>query len=91
MRLSKQKREKIYEQTLALLYHCFPKQLFTAEIARELARDEEFIKKILFELKEKNLVLIIKKTSEGKMYIKRAKWQLTSASFNAYNKINSSI
>ena len=47
MRLSKDKRDKIAEQVLSFLYHSFPKQLFTAEIAKEIARDEEFIKKIL--------------------------------------------
>ena len=56
MKISKEKRDKISEQILLFLYNSFPTQPFTAEIARELARDEEFIKKLLVELKEKGLV-----------------------------------
>jgi len=36
MRLSKNKKDKIAEQILSYLYHSFPKQPFTAEIAREI-------------------------------------------------------
>lgn len=36
MKISQQKREKIFEQILAVLYNNFPKQMFTAEIAREI-------------------------------------------------------
>jgi len=86
MRLSTQKRDKIAEQILAHLYHSFPKQLFTAEIARELARDEEFIKKLLFELKDKNLVTNIRKNTKGIDFIRRMKWQLTPLTYNAYHE-----
>ena len=51
MQLSQAKKDKITEQILSYLYHEFPNQPFTAEIAREIARDEEFIKRLLFELK----------------------------------------
>ena len=49
MKLSQEKRDKIAEQVLSLLYHENPKLLFTAEIAKEIARDEEFIKDLLFD------------------------------------------
>ena len=48
MKISDKKKEKISEQILALLYSINPQSLFTLHIAREIARDEEFIKKILF-------------------------------------------
>ena len=86
MRLSKEKRKKISEQVLAYLYQSFPTQLFTAEVAKELARDEEFIKRLLFELKDKNLVIPIKKNAKGVDFIRRIKWQLTIDAYNAYNK-----
>jgi len=85
MRLSQQKKDKISEQILSLLFHSFPKQLFTADIAREIARDEEFIKNILFDLKEKNLLVNIKKNEEGKLFIRRLRWQLTPQAYNAYS------
>jgi len=86
MRLSKEKRDKISEQILSHLYHSFPKQLFTAEISKEIARDEEFIKNIMFELKDKNLVLAIKKNESGKDFIRRIRWQLTSPAYQAYSQ-----
>jgi hypothetical protein len=86
MRLSKEKRDKISEQILLLLYQSFPKQLFTAEISREIARDEEFVKTILFELKEKNLVVNIRKNELGKMFIRRLRWQLSSEAYKAYHQ-----
>jgi len=86
MRLSKEKRDKISEQILSYLYHSFPTQLFTAEIAVEIARDEEFVKKIMFELKEKNLVVQIKKNEAGKFFVKRMRWQLSSRAYEAYHQ-----
>ena len=85
MRLSKEKRDRISEQILEDLYHSFPKQLFTAEIARELARDEEFIKDLLYELKDKGLVITIRKNSKGEPFIRRIKWQLSTKAYEAYH------
>jgi len=86
MRLSKEKRDKIAEQVLATLYQSFPKQLFTAQIARELARDEEFIKRLMFQLKEKGLVTAIKRNKQGVPFIRRIKWQLSTNAYNAYHQ-----
>ena len=86
MRLSQLKKDKIAEQILSFLYHGFPKQPFTAEIARELARDEEFIKTLLHQLKEKELVIPINKNSSGVEYIKRTRWRLSNKAHEAYLK-----
>lgn len=86
MRLSKEKREKISEQILSLLYHSFPKSLFTAEIAKEIARDEEFTKSILLELKDKNLLQAIKKNEKGLNFIRRIRWQLTPEAYKIYQQ-----
>ena len=86
MRLSKEKREKISEQILSLLYHSFPKSLFTAEIAKEIARDEEFTKSILLELKDKNLLQAIKKNEKGLNFIRRIRWQLTPEAYKIYKQ-----
>lgn len=86
MRLSKEKRDKISEQILLLLYQSFPKQLFTAEISREMARDEEFVKILLEELRMKNLIVAIKKNSDGKMFIRRIRWQLSAEAYKAYHE-----
>ncbi|MBR9705760.1 Rrf2 family transcriptional regulator [Candidatus Pacearchaeota archaeon] len=84
MRLSQAKQEKIAEQILSHLYHVFPDQPFTAEIARDLARDEEFIKKLLFELKDKSLVVSIRKNNKGVPFTRRVRWRLASRVYDIY-------
>ena len=84
MRLSKTKKDKITEQILAYLYQIFPEQPFTSEIAREVARDEEFIKRLLFELKEKSLVTSIKKNNKGIVFTRRIKWRLAKQVYEVY-------
>ncbi|MDP1729112.1 MAG: hypothetical protein Q8L27_02835 [archaeon] len=85
MRLSKEKKDKIAEQILMHLYQSFPKQLFTSEISKEIARDEEFIKTLMFELKDKNLVLNIRKNESGKEFVRRMRWQLSGPAYQAYD------
>ncbi len=88
MKLSNEKKQKIIEQIIYLLYNTFPNQPFTAEIARELARDEEFIKRLLLELNEKNIVLPIRKNKKGDIFSKRIKWRLSNKVYDIYtNKL----
>ncbi|MFA5071445.1 MAG: hypothetical protein WC511_03710 [Candidatus Pacearchaeota archaeon] len=84
MRISNEKKEKIYEQILALLYSVSPKPLFTLNIAKEIARDEEFIKTLLLELKKKELIIEIKKNPQGTVYLKRSRWKLTDEAYQVY-------
>ncbi len=84
MKISQEKKEKVSEQIIAFLYSQSPKLLFTVEIAREMARDEEFIKKLLIELKNKNLIIEVKKNPQGKIYSKRSRWKLSDAAYSAY-------
>ena len=86
MRISQTKKDRITEQILSFLYHSFPKQPFTAEIAREIARDEEFIKRLLFDLKEKQLVIPIKKNPKGQVFIRRLKWRLSNKVYDVYSE-----
>ncbi len=84
MRISDQKKEKISEQILAHLFSISPQSAFTSYIAQEIARDEEFIKKLLLELKSKNLIVEIKKNAEGVDYSRRSRWKLTNQVYQAY-------
>jgi predicted transcriptional regulator with HTH domain len=84
MRISQEKRDKISEQILAMLYRTFPNSLFTAEIAREIARDEEFTKQLLKGLWDKGLVTGIKKNSKGIVFSRRIKWRISSKAYDAY-------
>lgn len=84
MKISQDKKDKISEQILSFLFQVFPKQPFTAEIAKETARDEEFIKKILFELKEKTFVIPIRTNSKGQPFSRRLKWRLSNKVYDIY-------
>lgn len=84
MKISEEKKEKILEQILSYLYSISPKPAFTAHIAKEIARDEEFIKKLLKKLKKDNLVVEIRKNSQGKIYLKRSRWKLSDKTYNIY-------
>ncbi len=86
MKISEQKKEKIYEQILALLYSVSPRPLFTLNIAQEIARDEEFIKNLLLDLRKKNLVVEIKKNPDGFPYLKRSRWKLSDTAYQAYRQ-----
>ena len=83
-RISQQKIEKISEQVIYYLYSIFPKQVFTSDIARELARDEEFMKKLLIGLEKKDLIVKIDKNSQGFQYSKRLRWRISNKAYNIY-------
>lgn len=84
MEISKEKRDKISEQILTQLFQESPKFLFTSEIAKEIARDEEFVKRLLLDLKKKNLVTEIKKSPKGATYSRRSRWCLAEKVYEAY-------
>jgi len=87
MRISIDKQKKIKENILALLYSKSPQPVFTADIASELARDEEFTKKLLLEMEKERLILSVKKNNQGINYIRRIRWRLTTNVFEAYDRI----
>jgi len=84
MKISNKKKEKISEQILSLLYSFNPKFLFTSQIAEEIARDEEFVKKLLLDLKKRKLIIEIKKNPKGIQYIRRSRWKLSDAAYKVY-------
>lgn len=84
--ISKVKKEKISEQILFCLFSIFPKQIFTSDIAKELARDEEFIKKVLSDLEKKGLVIKVNKNSKGIEYSKRIRWRISNKVYDIYKQ-----
>jgi hypothetical protein len=87
MKISQKKREKILEQILYYLFSRSPEPLFTSNIALEMARDEEFIKNLLIELKKKKLIVEINKNSKGIEYIRRSRWKLSDKTYELYKKV----
>lgn len=86
MKLSQEKRDKIAEQILSYLFHIYPQSRYTSELARELARDEEFIKSLMLDLKNKNFVIAIKQNSKGKFYSRRIRWRISNQAYQAYQQ-----
>ncbi|MBS3076740.1 hypothetical protein J4233_00545 [Candidatus Pacearchaeota archaeon] len=84
--VSQQKKDKISEQILHHLFSVAPQSLFTAEIAREIARDEEFTKYLLGELKSQGLIAEVAKNGLGQDYLRRRRWRLSNLAFEAYSK-----
>jgi len=80
-RISEEKIKKIKESIISLLFSKFPYAMSTARIARELVRDEEFIKKILLELEKEKIVKRIAK------YQRKNEWQLSNKAYEAYKNL----
>ncbi len=84
MKISDEKKEKISEQILAYLFSVSPDSRFTFHIAKEIARDEEFTKSLLQDLKEKRLITEVKKNPNGETYSKRSRWCLSDVAYGIY-------
>ena len=88
MKISASKEEKIKESILHLLFESSPRAMFTAAIAQTLARDEEYMKKLLLDLEEKSLVNSVRKNSDGKGYVRRTRWLLHPKTYEAYKGLS---
>ncbi len=86
MKISELKKEKILSQIVDFLFLSFPEPRFTSLIAQEIARDEEFVKKLLIDLKSKKLVKEVKKSPKGIDYLRRSRWKLTDETYSIYKK-----
>ena len=72
---------------IAVLYNDSPKALFTADISKTMARDEEFIKRLLLDLQSKELVIAVRKNPKGKPYSARTKWRISAKIYETYRKL----
>ncbi len=86
MKISEEKKERILEQIMGYLYSIFPRSAFTAEISRNIARDEEFTKLLLNQLWSKELVVPIKKNPKGILFSKRIRWRISNKAYTAYKQ-----
>jgi predicted transcriptional regulator with HTH domain len=86
MKISTEKKEKISEQILSLLYSLSPQAIYTAHIAKEIARDEEFVMDLLLSLEKKGILVKIKKNPKGEEYYRRNRWKLSDRAYQAYSQ-----
>ncbi len=85
-RISETKIEKISEQILSYLFGVFPKLVFTVDVARELARDEEFVKRLLLGLEAKGAVVRVGKNAKGEDYLARMRWRISNRAHEFYSR-----
>ncbi len=85
--ISKEKEKRIKEEILHLLFHNSPKMLFTVQVAKELARDEEYIKRLLLDLEGQDLALSVKKNNQGIEYSRRVRWRLSNKAYTVYQDL----
>ena len=82
--ISDNKKEKIKGDILRLLYDEYPKMFYTYEIADTLLRNDEFILKLLLELRRNKAVHGIEENKGNK--IKR-KWGMNVIIYNTYSNL----
>ncbi|MEM4255472.1 MAG: hypothetical protein QXR53_04070 [Candidatus Norongarragalinales archaeon] len=79
-RISQKNFERIAESVLRVLYDSFPIALSTTQVAQELARDNEFIGRVLEFLEKKGYV-------QRKARENRVDWLLTRGMKAQYDKL----
>ena len=80
-RISEEKIKKIKESIISLLFSKFPFSMSTARIARELVRDEEFIKNILLELEKEKFL------ERANNHTRKIEWRLSDKVYATYKNL----
>lgn len=83
--ISYQKKEKLKEEILRIIYESYPKFYYTYQIADHLIRDDEFVLNLLKELKEKALVVCLEESSGGNV---KRKWGLKKEVYEKYKELS---
>lgn len=86
-RISDTKKEKIKNEILSYLFENSPRSYYTYEISEELARDDEFVLKLLLDLEKKKLVKRLKKSTKGHNLTKKKSWTITNEAYEAYKSL----
>jgi len=76
-KISQKKVDKIKSDILALLYEVNLKPLYTIQIANEIARDDEFVLRLLRGMEQDSLV---KQANKGS----RRRWKMTDKAYGKY-------
>ena len=61
--------------------------MFTKQIGDEIARNDEFVLRLLKELENQKIVKQMYKTKKGANFIRRKQWTLTNKAYNAYKNL----
>ncbi len=83
-KISDNKIEKIKEEVLRVLYENYPEFKYTYQISDNLLRNDEFILRLLIDLKKLNLVMNIEESKGNKI---KKKWSLTNIAYDKYKEL----
>jgi len=83
-KISQGKTEKIKEEILLKLYENYPAFLYTYQVSDLMLRDDEFVLKLLNQLKEINLVTCLEESNGKKI---KKKWGLTPEVYSKYKEL----
>lgn len=86
-KISQKKVEKIKEDILSVLFEAGMRGLFTKQISDEIARNDEFVLKLLLDMEKQKLVKPIQRTKKGTDFIRRKQWTLTNKAYEAYKQL----
>ena len=87
-RVSQKTFDKIAENALSVLYDEYPGSVSTRFVAGEVARDKEFIAKVLEFLCKKGFVEKWTKSRSGEQYERWMKWRLTKRAYDKYSELS---
>jgi len=85
--ISKKKVEKIKEEILSVLFEAGLRGMFTKQISDEIARNDEFVLKLLLELEKQNVIKQIRNTKKGTQFIRRKQWTMTDKAYETYKTL----
>lgn len=86
-KISQKKVEKIKEDILYVLYDSGLRGVFTKQISEEIARNDEFVLKILKAMEKQRLVKQMRNTKKGTTFIRRKQWTMTDDAYEAYKSL----
>ncbi len=86
--ISREKKDKLKEEILRIIYENYPRFLYTYQVAESLIRDDEFVLSLLKELKNNGLLTCIEETMGNN--IKR-KWGLKKEVYEKYKELTLSV
>lgn len=86
-KISKKNIKKIEEDVLRIVFDAGLAGIFTFKIAEELARDDEFVLRILKGLEKNEIIRQVKKSGKGHEYYRKRKWVMTTNAYEKYKQL----
>lgn len=87
VKLSSKTIQLLRDDILSILYDRPLEAMYTNQIAMELRRDKEFVKKLLLDMKKDGYVDEISKNKKGHSYQTRKRWRIPKTVLEKLNQV----